>query len=223
MRSPCPPQRVGTNMIIWKIAVIAALTAAGCSARNGADSSDSRTETAAPGSPARPAPVPARPAETALQRSAAIGRAVANWRSAPDLGAARRHAEAARNLIVGPRGPAYGDADGDGTTSGANRIGLLPGLDGGGALAMPAANPCVTRDLLGGDWSAPRRRWEILQQKIDAWRPERNTFPTLPSHAQRVVGWATLTLKSNDLATAREYAGHAQIHVDVMRRALNDC
>jgi hypothetical protein len=90
-------------------------------------------------------------------------------------------------------------------------------------LAVPAANPCVTRDLLGGSWENPARRWAILQAKIAAWRPGNNTFPTLPSHAQRIVGWATLALGSSDLATAREYAAHAKLHVDVSRTSVSHC
>lgn len=167
--------------------------------------------------------LPTSSAESALQRIEAIQHAVTGWNGAGDLTTAKRHAEAARNLIVGPRGPGYGDVDGDGAVAGSNQIGLLPGFDGGLALAVPAANACVTRDLIGGSWDDPAKRWSILEAKIEAWRPGNNTFPTLPSHAQRVVGWATLALKSDNLATVREYAGHAQIHVDVSRNSLTDC
>jgi len=124
---------------------------------------------------------------------------------------------------VGSAGPGYGDADGDGTVSGANAIGLLPGMGGEAALAVPAANLCVTQDLLGGSWKDPARRWAILQAKIAAWRPGHNTFPTLPSHAQRVVGWATLALRASHAATAREYAAHAKLHVDVSLTAVKAC
>ncbi len=161
--------------------------------------------------------------QSALERLDQIAGEVSAWRAALNLSKAKRHAEAARNLIVGPAGPGYGDSDGDGIVSGANTIGLLPGLNGSEALAIPAANPCVTRDLLGGSWEDPARRWAILQAKIDAWRSGNNTFPTLPSHAQRIVGWASLTLSSSDLKKAREYAAHANIHVDVSRTALTRC
>ena len=50
-----------------------------------------------------------------------------------------------------------------------------------------------------------------------------NTFPALPSHPQRLVGWATLTLATEDLATAREYGGHAHLHIDTAIRALTGC
>lgn len=160
---------------------------------------------------------------SARERLDQIAAEVSAWRGATSLEEARRHAEAARNLIVGPTGPGYGDADGDGKVSGANDIGLLPGARGDAALAIPAANSCVARDLLGGGWDNPKRRWAILEEKIAAWRPDRNSFPTLPSHAQRIVGWATLTLASSELKTAREYAGHADIHVDVSRTALTRC
>lgn len=161
--------------------------------------------------------------QSALERLDQIDGEVSAWRAALNLSQAKRHAEAARNLIVGPAGPGYGDADGDGRVSGANEIGLLPGIGGRAALAVPAANPCVTRDLLGGSWEDPARRWAILQAKIAAWRPGNNTFPTLPSHAQRIVGWATLTLGSSNLAAARDYAAHAKLHVDVSRTAVNHC
>lgn len=161
--------------------------------------------------------------QSALERLDQIAGEVSAWRAALNLAKAKRHAEAARNLIVGPAGPGYGDADGDGRVSGANAIGLLPGMGGRAALAVPAANPCVTRDLLGGSWENPARRWAILQAKIAAWRPGNNTFPTLPSHAQRIVGWATLALRSSDLATAREYAAHAKLHVDVSRTSVSHC
>ena len=163
------------------------------------------------------------PAQSALGRIDQINAEVSAWRSAPDLDQAKRHAEAARNLIVGPTGPGYGDVDEDGRVSGGNQIGLLPGLKGGAALAVPAANTCVTRDLLGGSWENPIRRWEILDAKVAAWRPGINTFPTLPSHAQRIVGWASLALGSSKLGTATEYAAHAKLHVDVSRTALTRC
>lgn len=161
--------------------------------------------------------------ESAIDRIEQVEREIAAWRTAPDLAAARRHAEAARNLIVGPSGPGYGDSDGDGQVAGANRIGLLPGLSGGAALALPAANSCVERNLLGGDWSDPERRWAVLAEKIEAWRPDNNLFPTLPSHAQRIVGWAELALRSDGVDEARDHAGHAAIHSRVSRQALTDC
>lgn len=184
-----------------------------CSAGNGAENAEGPADKAA-------AATGDGPGETALQRVDAIRQAVDGWKGASNLAAAKRNAEAARNLVVGPDGPGYGDSDGDGTIAGENGVGLLPGLNGGKALAVPAANACVARDLLGGSWDDPARRWALMQSKIDDWRPGNNTFPSLPSHAQRVVGWATLTLGSGDLATAREFASHAEIHVNVSRRAL---
>lgn len=162
-------------------------------------------------------------APSARERIEKVGAEVRAWGGAPDLAEAKRHAEAARNLIVGPAGPGYGDVDGDGAISGGNRVGLLPGMRGSAALAVPAANPCVARDLLGGSWEDPAGRWAILRAKIAAWRPGNNTFPTLPSHAQRIVGWASLALASSDLRAAREYATHAKIHVDVSQNALTRC
>lgn len=215
------------RMRIGRIASIAALALAACSTREDGTNALAGEPSAEPAQAAMPSsPAAVKPAEatpSAAERMTAIATEVAAWRRAPDLATAKRHAEAARNLIVGPNGPNYGDSDGDGTVAGASRVGLLPGLAGGPALAIPAANACVTRDLLGGSWDDAARRWQILQAKIDTWRPGNNTFPTLPSHAQRIVGWATLTLASSDLATAHDFAGHAQIHVDVSRRALIEC
>jgi hypothetical protein len=156
-------------------------------------------------------------------RLVAIDAAVDRWRSAADLASARRAAEEARNLVVGPAGPGYGDTDGDGTVEGATDIGLLPGLGGQPGLATGDAGACVGRDVLGGSWADPARRWSIMQAAIDAWSQTNNTFPSLPSHPQRIVGWATLALAAPDLATALEYGGHAHLHIDVALGAVTAC
>lgn len=156
-------------------------------------------------------------------RLTAIDDAVNRWRSATDLATARQSAEEARNLVVGPHGPSYGDADQDGTIAGASGIGLLPGLGGEPGLATAAAGPCVERDVLGGSWADPAARWSILATAIAAWTPSNNTFPALPSHPQRIVGWATHALAATELATALEYGGHAHLHIDVSMRAVSDC
>ncbi|MBW8172721.1 hypothetical protein K0651_06635 [Ornithinimicrobium sp. Arc0846-15] len=156
-----------------------------------------------------------------LSRADAIAQNVTAWQDASTLGEAQMHAEAARNLVVGPDGPYYGDADGDGVIAGANDDGLLPGLEGQGGLALSMAdNEIVERDVLGGSWGDPAQRWEILDTAINEWTPTNNPYPTLPSHPQRVVGWATLALDAENLGEAYEYAGHAQIHVDVTALAL---
>lgn len=157
------------------------------------------------------------------ERLAAIDRAVSAWQAASDLPAARRAAEEARNLVVGADGPSYGDADGDGTVRGAVAAGLLPGLTGVAGLAAEEDGACVERDVLGGPWADPAARWAELDARIAAWTPTNNTFPTLPSHPQRVVGWATLALRARSVEEAVEYAGHARLHVDVSARALTDC
>ena len=66
-------------------------------------------------------------------------------------------------------------------------------------------------------------RWSSLESAIAAWTPSNNTFPALPSHPQRIVGWASLALATAELAAALEYGGHASLHVDVARRAVTDC
>ena len=157
------------------------------------------------------------------QRLAAIEAAIGTWSDAPDIATAHRAAETARNLVVGPAGPYYGDSDRDGTVSGASGIGFLPGRGGEAGIARADMNACVARDVLGGDWSDPRERWAILDRAIKAWSPTNNPFPTLPSHLQRIVGWASLTLASQDVAKAREFASHARLHSDVSRKALESC
>ncbi len=156
-------------------------------------------------------------------RLASINAAVDRWRGATDLAEARRGAEEARNLVVGPAGPDYGDADGDGIVEGASDIGLLPGLAGQPGLARPGTGTCIERDILGGSWAEPGRRWDILEHAISAWSETNNPFPTLPSHPQRIVGWATLALATADLTAAREFGGHAHLHVDVSTQAATVC
>jgi hypothetical protein len=162
--------------------------------------------------------------ESISERVDAIGNAVDAWRDAVSIAAAHAAAETALNLVVGPNGPGYGDRNGDGVVNGATDVGFLPGLDGtpGGLAKSLGANDCVTRDVLGGTWSDPSAEWATMLAAIDQWRPDNNTMPTLPSHPMRVVGWATFTLGSDSLNDAHEYAGHADLHVNISRRAL-DC
>jgi hypothetical protein len=156
------------------------------------------------------------------ERLGSIERAVDVWNGADDLVAAQVAAEEAANLIVGPEGPGYGDRNGDGHLDGATDVGLLPGLNGtppGLANAL-ADSRCVERDVLGGPWDDPAARWAEMEAAIDAWRPEANTMPSLASHPMRVVGWSTFTLGSDSLDDAREYAGHARLHVDISADAV---
>ncbi len=203
------------------------LLAAGCSAP-APDPSGGQSGPSAPKSPAAGTPGAGTPAaglastETAT-RLAEIEAAVLAWQDAADLDSARSSAEAARNLIVGPAGPYYGDADGDGSIEGASSKGLLPGRNGETAVASNADGVCVVRDVLGGSWADPAGRWAELDVKIEAWEPANNKFPTLPSHPQRVVGWATLALRAETLGEAVDYAGHARLHSDISREALTDC
>lgn len=156
-------------------------------------------------------------------RLALIENAIGRWRQAANLAQAKSAAEEARNLVVGAAGPYYGDANRDGVIRGESKSGLLPGLRGEDGVAQPGNGDCIVRDILGGSWNEPSKRWSILDAAIKAWTPSRNTFPTLPSHPQRIVGWATLTLSTNSLATAKEYGGHAQLHIDVSTKAFTQC
>ena len=153
-----------------------------------------------------------------------IAEAVATWRNAETLQEAHAAAEMAANLVVGPNGPGNGDRNGDGLIGGQTAFGVLPGLDGtpAGLATELAANDCIVRDVLGGPWTDPDAEWEAMLTAIDNWRPDNNTMPSLASHPMRIVGWATFTLESESLDEAHEYAGHANLHVNVALRAL-DC
>jgi opacity protein-like surface antigen len=162
------------------------------------------------------------PAELST-RLADIDTAIVGWQGAGDLAEAQRYAEAARNLIVGPDGPYYGDADGDGTIEGANTQGLLPGLTGEAGLASDVDGACVERDIRGGSWDDAADRWATLDTAISEWSPTNNTFPSLPSHPQRIVGWATHTLATSSVDEAHEFGGHAHLHIDVSLAAITAC
>lgn len=166
--------------------------------------------------------------ERLAERLNVVDSHIDDWRDAPSLFAAKQAAEAAANHIVGPGGPGFGDRDEDGEVRGPTDAGILPGLDGDPAgFALSAAEAgapeCVVRDILGGTWDDPAQRWQELDTAIATWEPTRNTFPSLPSHAQRVVGWATLTLAADSLEVATSYAGHAALHVAISAAALDDC
>lgn len=177
-----------------------------------------------------PAPNPPVPSDNAEDREALASRveelseSVQAWADSETVEDAHRWAETALNLVVGPNGPGYGDRDGDGSIAGGSAEGVLPGLDGtpAGLASSLDANPCVERDVLGGDWSDPGDRWATMSAAIEAWAPGNNTMPDLPSHPMRIVGWATFTLATDDLDLAHEYASHSGLHVAVTERAL-DC
>lgn len=156
-----------------------------------------------------------------VQRAEAVQRAVSRWSRATTLQAAQAAAEEARNLVTGPHVPGAGDANGDGRVKGVS-IGLLPGADGGPGLASELASGCVQRDVLGGSWADPQQRWNDVIRRIEEWTPQNNPFPELPSHAQRVVGWASLTLKATRLNEAHEYSRHAADHARVVIAAITD-
>jgi len=171
-----------------------------------------------------PSETPAASGEPLAHRLDQVDAAVAAWSGAATVAEAHAAAEEARNLIVGPAGPMYGDADGDGTVRGDIAVGLLPGVEGEEGLAQAEpVNSCVEADVLGGSWEEPGDRWDTALAAYEEWTPASNTMPTLPSHPQRVVGWATFTLATDDLDAAHEYAGHARIHVGVSRAAVEDC
>lgn len=177
-----------------------------------------------------PASVPLTPSSNAENDAALVSRveelseSVQAWADSETIEDAHVWAEAAVNLVVGPNGPGYGDGNSDGSIAGGSDAGLLPGLDGtpAGLASSLGSNPCIARDVLGGDWSDPEQRWATMSAAIDAWAPDNNTMPGLPSHPMRIVGWGTFTLETDELDLAHEYASHAGLHVDVTERAL-DC
>jgi len=153
-----------------------------------------------------------------------IDAAIVAWRGATSVAEAQAAAETAANLVVGPNGPGYGDRDGDGIVSGNTDVGLLPGSDGtpaGPAVAL-GTNQCVVSDVLGGPWTDPGVRWDEMLSAIDRWRPDNNTMPSLASHPMRIVGWASFSMESESLEEIQTFGGHANIHIQVSRRAL-DC
>ncbi len=195
-------------------AAILVVGAASCSD----DHANDRAGTTATAEPT--APEDLRAAATRLD---AIETALDRWAGARTVATAHSSAETVRNLVTGPSALQAGDLDRDGIVRGAVREGLLPGSDGLPGLAGRLPDACVGADVLGGDWTRPADRWRVLQTAIRAWHPWNNTFPSLPSHPQRIVGWASLTLGTDNLAEAHEYAGHARIHLDVTRNAIQGC
>jgi hypothetical protein len=157
-----------------------------------------------------------------------LAESVSVWSGASSAADAHAAAESAANLIVGPFGPGFGDRDGDGTTLGARKSGLLPGLEGrprGVAMAARAAGAsrCVTAEVLGGDWSDPGLRWQKLARAIDGWTSTDDTLADLPSLAQRVVGLATLALGSDDVEVTQRHGAAAVMYVEAMRDADESC
>lgn len=162
-------------------------------------------------------------------RLESLDAAMRAWSDASSLAEAMSAAETARNLVTGPGVPSFGDSDGDGriggAQDGADELGLLPGPNGEASATDGVIDDagCLGSDLLGGSWSDPAARWDEAEAAITAWRPDRNTFPSLAAHPLRVVGWASLTLETDDLDAALEYAGHARLHVDASLAALGSC
>ncbi len=167
-------------------------------------------------------PPPTGAVAAALERVEEIQVALDRWRDAPGVAEAHRAAETVSNLTTGPGVERFGDLDDDGSVAGSVATGLLPGQDGETSLGLVLAG-CAGPDLLGGSWSDPAARWSELLTRIETWTPRDNRFPELTSHALRTVGWARLTLGSDRLTDAQEYAGHAQLHVDATRAAVEAC
>lgn len=204
-------------------AIVAACFLASCGSDEPAPSGVAPAATATATSPSDGSASPV--GDTAfVQRMDAVQSAVMAWGDATSTGDATTAAEAAANLVVGPNGPGYGDRNGDGVVSGEVAVGLLSGVGAGPeGIAVPlAGDECVTRDVLGATADDVAAGWAEMEVAIAAWTPTNNTMPSLASHPMRIVGWATFTIASGSLDDAHEYAGHAQLHVDVALAAL-DC
>ncbi len=180
------------------LAIIAAvlLAVAGCG------SSEDDAAVAGAGDDSTPA--------AALDRARTIERDVASWAAAAGLADVHRDAARVRALVGGPRFASDGDQIAEG---------LLPGPAGEPGLAEDR-DGCAGRVVVTGDWSDPAGRWRSLERLIGTWSPQNNPFPTLPSHAERVFGWATLATHAHSLSEAREYAGHASGHAAIVTEAL---
>jgi hypothetical protein len=161
---------------------------------------------------------------TFRERMLHVDDAVVVWEVGETLAEAHAGAEAAANGIVGPNGPGYGDRDGNGTIDGEEDFGVLQGLDGTpvGLADSLDETECVVADVLGGSWNDPGARWAELTAAVDAWSTDNNTVQSLDSQPMRLVAWAELALASDSLDEVREFAGRAQLHIDVSLDAL-DC
>lgn len=208
--------RIATKVLVTTAA--GAFLLAGC----GDDDSTSSADSATSGDGATNASVEIDLAVVA-PRLEEVQDAIDAWAAATTIEDARAAAETAHNLVSGTATFVPADRDGDGTVGGEVDQGLLPSEDGTTGLVSEMPEHCDLTDVLGGDWSDPAQRWAVVASAIDAWTPTDNTFPSLPSHPQRIVGWSALTLASDDLDEAHEYAGHARLHLDVTRDAIDDC
>lgn len=153
----------------------------------------------------------------------AIDAAVLGWQQATDIDTAHEKAEAVRNLVVGPTGPIYGDADGNGTVAGASEEGLLPGTTGEVALVDGENTPCLLNSMLGGSWSDPGARWAQALAAFDKWNPGDDTIGALPSPAMRLAGWATIGLNAQRIDASRDLAQRAANAAGAVRQAYTDC
>lgn len=219
-----------SHVRIAALAAAAGLALAGCATESAEDRplSPELDDQEAAENPAPLGDDPEPAALATLRRDlVGLGDIVEQWSQAEDLEAAQTAAEIAANLVTGPDGPGYGDRDGDGEIEGQVRLGLLPGVTGepeGSALpAADEAPPCVRRDVLGGSWEDPQARWAEFEDVVSSWTEADNTMPMLDSHLMRVAGWAALTQQTGDLDQAREFASHAELHVDIALRAIDAC
>ncbi|WP_305098450.1 hypothetical protein [Croceibacterium aestuarii] len=149
--------------------------------------------------------------------------AVMKWQTATDLVTAHAAAEEVRNLVVGPAGPIYDDADRDGEVAGASDEGLLPGTRGQVALVAGEADRCLLQNVLGGSWTDPGARWAQALIAFDSWRPGNDAISSLPSPTMRLVGWATLGLESLRIDASRDFAQQAAHELQSVRRAIEGC
>jgi hypothetical protein len=192
-------------VVLSSVVLTLALAVAACGGADSTSSSGSSKTTATKRAQASSADVAAvRASLTGIQAE------VTAWHGAKTAAEAHTHAEAAVNLIEGPKGPDYGDIDKDGTLSGENTMGLLPG-DGIDGIASPLAGGCADAPILGGSWKADEvaQRWADVHGRVANFTQGNDRFRDLDSRPQRIVGYALLGLKFPGLASSQSFSDRA--------------
>ena len=137
-------------------------------------------------------------------------------------------AESAANLIVGPFGPGYGDRDGDGTTLGTRKSGLLPGLEGrprGVAMSARRQGPhgaSQTRSSVatGRTPVSDGRNWP---GRSTAGRPPTTPLPTFRHWRSASWDWRHSHSAATTPRSTQRHGAAAAMYVEAMRNADESC
>jgi hypothetical protein len=149
-----------------------------------------------------------------------IAAQVAVWRTSDDLAEVRSASEAAANLIVGPQGPGYGDRDGDGSVSGENDQGLLPGLDG--TIRRRPGPRWILPSTLGHRTATPCRASPVTRCASSAGRRSRSS-PTRSTRVTSTRGMPNSTSTSRFVRSTAESSArpvHPMRDPDVVERRV---